>query len=128
MINTISSLQAFKAMICFLDDYYTKTLSDDLGSLLGDIQLLGDEGDTWDPAAWNDWLIALNKKESIMPMDGFRGVYNFLRAYYVRTSCASDEIKELLDAMIIAEQEELLSSSLWHTWIECVQKIVHKYE
>ena len=46
----------------------------------------------------------------------------------MRTSCASNEIKELLDAMNISEQEELLSSSIWHKWIECVQKIICEYE
>ena len=61
-------------------------------------------------------------------MDGFKGMYNFLRAYYIRTSCASGEIREILDAMTISEQEGLLSSSMWHRWAKCVQKIVCEYE
>jgi len=52
VITKMSALQAFKAMVCFLDDYYNETLSDDLGSLLGDMQLLEDDNGTWDPAAW----------------------------------------------------------------------------
>ncbi|HJZ23976.1 MAG TPA: hypothetical protein VJ201_05955 [Candidatus Babeliales bacterium] len=123
MINKMTLLQAFKAMICFLDVYYSKTLSDDLGSLLGDIQLFEDGSGTWDSAAWNDWVVALEKKESVTSIEGFKGVYNFLNAYYIRTSCSSSDIKALLDAMMFDEREELLCSPLWHTWIECVGKI-----
>ncbi len=127
MINTITRLQAFKAMNCFLDDYYTKTLSDDLGSLLGDTQLLADESGTWDSVAWNDWCVALEKKESITPFDAFKGMYNFLKAYYIRTSCSSRDIKETLDKIDISEKK-LLSSAVWCFWMECVQKIVHEQE
>ena len=122
-MDKITSLQAFKAMICFLDIYYNKTLSDDLGVLLGGIQLVEDESGTWDPAAWYDWLIALQKKGLITPIDGFKGMYNFLNAYYIRTSCSSTDIKELLDKMDILGQQKLLSSSIWHTWVECVQNV-----
>lgn len=122
MINKITSMQAFRTMICFLDDYYNKTLSDDLGSLLGDIQLFEDGSGTWDSAAWNDWLDALKKQESVTLVDGFKGACNFLRAYYIRTSSSSRDIKSLLDAMTISEHEGFLSSSIWHTWRECVSK------
>ena len=50
---------AYKAMIKFLEKYYERTNSDDIGSLLGDLQLLSD-GSTSDPAAWNDWIDAIN--------------------------------------------------------------------
>lgn len=50
---------AYKAMIRFLEKYYERTNSDDIGSLLGDLQLLSD-GSTADPAAWNDWIDSIN--------------------------------------------------------------------
>ena len=52
--------QAYVSMIKFLEDYYERTKSDDIGSLLGDLQL--DENNMpFDPAAYSDWLNAINK-------------------------------------------------------------------
>lgn len=55
MNQNISTLSAFKSMQCFLQKYFKKTMSEDVGSLLGDIQLLNNNT-TMDPAAWTDWL------------------------------------------------------------------------
>lgn len=56
----ISNVDAFKAMILFLEDYYQKTNSDDVAVLLGGMQLLED-GITTDPAMWEEWLDCINK-------------------------------------------------------------------
>ena len=55
MKDTLTYLEAFKAMNYFLKKYYEQTSSDDVGSLLGEMQILGD-GVTADPAAWEDWI------------------------------------------------------------------------
>lgn len=59
-MKNLTTLQAFNAMREFLENYYKKTFSDDIGSLLGDLQLLQD-GKTADPAAWQDWIECINK-------------------------------------------------------------------
>lgn len=51
--------EAFKSMVLFLEGYYERTGSDDVGGLLGDMMIL-DDGTTADPAAWNDWLKCTN--------------------------------------------------------------------
>jgi len=58
-LNNLTQLEAFKAMVRFLESYYERTASDDVGSLLGDLQLLQDGG-TADPAAWEDWILAIH--------------------------------------------------------------------
>jgi hypothetical protein len=113
MKQKMTSLQAFKAMICFLDDYYHKTLSDDLGSLLGDIQLLEDDTGTWDSAAWSDWDIALEGKKSVTPMEGFKGMFNFLDAYYKRTARSSDDIAFILSGTN-------MDPAFFQDWVRCV--------
>lgn len=52
--------EAYLAMIAYLDNLYNMTKSDDLGGFLGDMQIARD-GTTMDPAAWYDWLDAVNK-------------------------------------------------------------------
>lgn len=48
MEKKLTYLEAFNSMRCFLEKYYEETDSDDVGSLLGDIQLLED-GSTRQP-------------------------------------------------------------------------------
>ena len=57
---TLSPEQAFAAMFVFLDEYYQRTNGTAvLADVLGDIQLLPDDGMPADPAAWEDWLAAI---------------------------------------------------------------------
>jgi len=56
----LSEYEAYNAMVSFLDTYYQLTKSDDVGSLLGGMMMLAD-GTTADPAAWYDWLEAIEK-------------------------------------------------------------------
>lgn len=60
MKQQINILQAYKAMCCFLEKYYQNTSSDDVGSLLGDLQFLK-SGKTADPAVWQEWIDCINK-------------------------------------------------------------------
>jgi len=59
-MKKLTELQAFNAMRRFLEGYYERTNSDDVGSLLGDLQLCQDGG-TFDPAAWEDWMDAVEE-------------------------------------------------------------------
>ena len=51
---------AYKAMYNFLEEYYLRTKSDDIGSLLRDISLLNN-GSSADPAMQKDWNKAYEK-------------------------------------------------------------------
>lgn len=57
-MRNLSAREAYAAMFVFLEHRYRLTNSDDLGALLGSMALLPD-GDTADPALWNDWLNAV---------------------------------------------------------------------
>ncbi|MDJ0580437.1 hypothetical protein [Crocosphaera sp.] len=59
-MNKLTEKQAYLAMIEFLDDYYEQTQSDEIGELLGSLQLLED-GKPADPAMWEDWLKSIEK-------------------------------------------------------------------
>ena len=59
-MDTLTIQQAFEAMQLFLEGYYERTQSDDIGALLGDLQFIED-GVTADPAAWKDWSACVKK-------------------------------------------------------------------
>ena len=54
-MRTLTERQAFDAMRKFLEGYYGRTSSDDVGSLLGDMAIMPN-GKTFDTAAWEDWI------------------------------------------------------------------------
>lgn len=62
MDKKLSYKDAFLAMTYFLEEYYSRIGSDDVGSLLGDLIILED-GITADPAAWQDWIKCVKKVE-----------------------------------------------------------------
>ena len=52
--------QAFEAMSIYLQRYHDRTGGKgDLAALLGDIQINAADGRPLDPAAWGDWLAAI---------------------------------------------------------------------
>lgn len=55
--------EAYKSMVNFLEKYYKRTNSDEIGGLLGDIMLI-DERTTADPASWQDWLESVERIKS----------------------------------------------------------------
>lgn len=59
-MDALTPRQAFDAMRLFLEGYYQRTDSNDVGSILGDLQFL-ENGRTADSAAWEDWMECVTK-------------------------------------------------------------------
>ena len=60
MEKKLTFLEAYEAMLTFLNNYYFNFGQDNLGSILSSIHLK-DDGTTFDPAAWIDWLEAIEE-------------------------------------------------------------------
>jgi hypothetical protein len=58
----MDSSHAYKAMLLFLERYYEMTNSDELGALLGSMNLLED-GKPADGAIWDEWMQAIQDVE-----------------------------------------------------------------
>ncbi|SDG41812.1 MULTISPECIES: hypothetical protein [unclassified Duganella] len=59
-MNMMNDVLAYKAMFKFLDKYYQQTGADDVGALLGSLQLLED-GKPADSAMWDEWRNAVRE-------------------------------------------------------------------
>ena len=64
-MESLTILEAFKAMTLFLENFYKNTNSDDIGGLLGDMILLEDDKPI-DPAIWEDWIKSVEKVKKTM--------------------------------------------------------------
>jgi hypothetical protein len=60
MDNNLTKKEAYMAMFSFLEEYYLRTKSDDIGSLLSGMCLMGD-GMPMDKAYWSEWTQAVQK-------------------------------------------------------------------
>lgn len=58
--KSLSSREAYLAMFSFLEDYYSRTQSDEIGSMLSGLCLMSD-GKPMDPAYWDEWEQAVQK-------------------------------------------------------------------
>jgi len=122
-------LQAFNAMKIFLEDQYNRTLSDDLGSMLGDLQFFED-GCTADPAAWENWEECVNKvftsidanNEQLTDVQAFNAMNLFLEKYYAETLW--DDIGLLLRSIPYIQENTAVDSSIWEHWISCTKKAI----
>ena len=54
MSKNLTKKDAYLAMFSFLEDYYARTKSDEIGSLLSGMCLMHD-GMPMDPAYWSEW-------------------------------------------------------------------------
>lgn len=59
-MKTMNQEQAYRAMFHFMEKYYAQTQAEDIGILLGSMQLLAD-GLPADRAIWNEWLEAIDE-------------------------------------------------------------------
>ena len=59
MTTTMTREQAYRAMFSFLEKYYELSGSDDIGALLGSMNVFGD-GKPADAAMWADWCKAVD--------------------------------------------------------------------
>ncbi len=59
-IERLTETEAFEAMVLFLEGFYERTKSGDVGALLGQMMILED-GTTADPATWDDWMKCVHR-------------------------------------------------------------------
>lgn len=62
--NVMTELRAYKMMFRFLEDRYSRLPSDDLGGLLGELQLDRGDGKPFDSAIIKDWEKAVDAVNS----------------------------------------------------------------
>jgi hypothetical protein len=111
----LTSLQAFKVMTNFLDDYYLKTLSDDVAVLWGGIQFCNDGG-TMDPSFLEDWEEVLASQKSLTITQAYMAAQKFIDMYATRIS--SKDLKHLLTSMELLPQGGSRNPEMWQKWVQ----------
>jgi len=134
MERRLTKLQAFNAMVKFLEGYYKETASDFMGGLLGALLFLPD-GDTADPAFWEDWGIAIKKilheqnsekhvddeilGISVTESQAFKAIVQFFRHYY-KPDPDDPEAIMFFDYLHLLPDDNSSSLTIKEKWKTCV--------
>lgn len=120
----LNPLQAFNAMTQFLDSYYKKNLSDDLGILLSSMEFLEDN-ETVDAATWDDWINILGENQTLTELQAFNAMIQYLTLY--ADLMDSEDLRNVLGIIELSDNK-LLSDDIWDSWISCVNNTLKEPE
>lgn len=128
MTQTISLMQGLLAMQNVLIYNYRKKSSDDIASLCGDLEIRCGGG-TADPAAWNDWMRAIQATqgkvlETLTWEQGFDAMRAFLEGYYSRTT--SEDVAVLLEEMKKLDNGEFANPNIYNQWLNGLAEALKK--
>jgi len=127
MNEKITIKQAFNAMTSYLEKDYKRTNSDEVGGLLGDLLLFPDGG-TFDPAAWEDWIEAVNdivgdKNYLLTRLESFKVVNSFLKKFCSFPS-EGDDVSRIIKAFVVDENDKPTNNDTWNLWLKCIKKAI----
>lgn len=112
----LNPLQAFNTMTQFLDSYYKKNLSDDLGILLSSMEFLEDN-ETVDAATWDDWINILGENHTLTKLQAFNAMIKYLTLYADLMN--SEDLRTVLGSIELSDKKSL-AKDVWGSWISCV--------
>ena len=124
MNNTLTLEQRYTTIYIFLGKQYYKTLSDDLGSLLGNMSTL-QNGRTMDPATWSEWTSLKHNptKASLAAEQTYQIMVTFLK-YYIDNGF--DELQPLLKEIKKTYEDNTHNPELWNEWLDAVKEAPEK--
>jgi len=128
MGKKLSIKEAYNTMIDFLDQFYEKTYSDDLGSLLGGMTLLED-GMPIDKAVLEDWRNSVDKfkldgKQQLTLKSAYQAMIDYLTGYSKRIT--SKEIDQILKEIILIYEGGSTVGISWNNWLVSVNNVLSR--
>ncbi|MBS0521278.1 MAG: hypothetical protein JSR90_21450 [Proteobacteria bacterium] len=122
-MNTITGEQAYAAAYQFLRKLYFQTKLDDLGGLMGDMSLVGEEGPA-DPAIVKDWRDAVQFARGGHPSgpltdkQAYAAMYRFVEQLSV--AIGSGELRRLLEALAMRADGAPANAEIARSWQEAM--------
>ena len=124
-IKKLTKIQSFATMQRFLDQYYWKTLADDVGAMLGRLMFLSDNRTT-DLAVESDWIKGVKTVITNYDDDGvlitinqtYEALLYFLKNYYPRG--VSSDLEKLIDRMALNQTGQIIDIEIREFWNKAV--------
>ena len=127
MMDAIPVRQAYLAMYHYLETLFEETHAEDLGEILGSMSFLADDS-TADPAAWYDWIDAINETldtvlvDTITAKQGYVAMYFYIDELQKRVN--SEDLNAVLSGMELSPEGETVDPVAWNNWLHSVKTII----
>ena len=134
MKKKLTKLQAYNAMVSFLDAYYDKNKSENLSDFIT-YAFFWFDGKTADPEAWPEWketLQAMSKRDKnfknlnrLTHLQALHAMVNFFKLYcslYVQVPLDMIIVLKMLESL----QDNRASDPAWSDWIKSIEDTVVK--
>ena len=138
MSQKLTCVQAYKAVLHFLDFIYFTTYDDNLGSILSGKALYSDEDgqepETMDPADFTRWMdsikIVINNETIIYSFDELtvEQAYASIHQYFI-TYCnkgAEPSIFTLRNLLGFDAEQPNVTKYLWNRWLQSIDFVINK--
>lgn len=121
-------------MIGYLEGLWEENETDDLGGYLSDMEFAAD-GCPMDPAAWEDWLDAVEyvkrgvegamnqpsaNQQHLTTEEAYRAMLNYLEGLCERTN--SDQLAGFLRGMRLTADGQPADPMVWKDWLDVVDQ------
>ena len=121
----LTQLQGFNAAFRLLDYYGRKADAEEVFHLAGDMVFLAD-GNTADPALWEDWTDAIGDKKKLTKQEAFDGMIKFLDIY--RSLGEEGDVTILIDKLNEAKDCDDISVPIVKQWNLYVKEVLSEPE
>ncbi len=134
MKKELNLVQVFVATKAFLCKEYFKCYSDELGIMHGNFAInkckdrWQEEPETWDPAAWIDWMQAANQIlnpdvanpaiTKVTPLQGYQIMKKYIQNFAYEFEF--QELIELFKKIDVDQYSDFTKTNYWKSWQLCV--------
>ncbi len=125
----LTNLQAFASMQYFLDQYYWKTLSDDMGGICGCL-MLTDDNSPIDQAFAEDWVdsvkiaIPAYYDGMLFTTEQAYGVIKEFLELYCRIGF-SQEVQQLINRMTLDQNNNIYDKEINDFWNKAIEQAIY---
>lgn len=128
-MNNLSDLQAYNAMLYYLELFFLQTKSEDIGDLLSDSEFFWDDNTTADPASWFKWQKAIkglnNTQQQFTPDQAFDAMINYVKIYRSYWN-ASLDLDHLIQDLKFIGQSRNFTNPMWQKWLHTINETLQK--
>jgi len=132
MQKKLTKLQAYNVMIIFLESFFLRNRSEDIGDLLSDSEFFWDGKTTADPASWFKWkqaLIVTMKEDSkildenrLTVFQAFHAMLNYLKIYRSLWG-KTDDLDALIQEIHFLYETYNIKNVMWQEWFKVAAQV-----
>ena len=131
-MKKLTKLQTYNVMLKFLEPFFFRNKSDDIGDLLSDSEFFWGGRTTADPASWFKWKKAMNltmqqdknlrNENRLTYYQAFHAMLNYLKVYRSLWN-KSDDLDNLIQEIKTLYESYNIKNAMWQEWFKIADEV-----